>query len=128
MKYKTMIARSTVERVISRAWSSSAGKIVVIACTCISYGTSTFLDTKVEVPYDMQQRRENRCNRLHLHIVWDLNFRVKDAYCGLASRSRAGGVAQNEFGIDYHFMIGHRGLVGFGKQRFAAQMPDCSAR
>ena len=27
-----------------------------------------------------QQSRESRCNRLHLHIVWDLNFRVKDAY------------------------------------------------
>ena len=46
-KYRTMIARSTVERVINCACSSSAG--------------------------------ENSCNRLHLHIVWDLNFRVKDA-------------------------------------------------
>ena len=27
-----------------------------------------------------QQSRENCCNRLHLHIVWDLNFRVKDGY------------------------------------------------
>src|ERR1039457_417594 len=103
MKYKTMMARSTVERVINRAWSSSAGKVAVIACTCISY-------------------------RLHLHIVWDLNLRVKDAYGALAPRSRAGGVAQHKFRIDYHFMIGHRGLAGFGKQRIADQMPDCIAR
>ena len=31
-------------------------------------------------PRLQQQRRKNSCNRLHLHIVWDLNFRVKDAY------------------------------------------------
>src|ERR1035438_944835 len=89
MKYKTMMARSTVDSVINRACSSSAGKIVVIACTCISYGTSTFVS---------RMRR-----------------------CPLAPRSRAGGVAQHEFRIDYHFMIGHRRQIGFGKQRFRSE-------
>ena len=46
----------------------------------------------------------------------------------LARRGRAGGIAQHEFRIDHHLMICHRRLVGFGKQRFADQMPDCIAR
>jgi len=30
-------------------------------------------------PRLQQQCGVGTCNRLHLHIVWDLNFRVKDA-------------------------------------------------